>query len=159
MTKSEGQSAAGRVWLAGAGPGDPGLITVRAAEVLGQADLVLYDGLVNPLLLRLARGRCERTSRIRREGASIVPQEEINRRLIEAARQGLNVVRLKGGDPCIFGRGGRGGRGAASGGDFVRDHSGNNGGDGGGGVFGDFVHGSACVVSGGLCDGSRGSAA
>ena len=106
MTKSAGELAAGRVWLAGAGPGDPGLITVRAAEVLGQADQVLYDGLVNPLLLRLARGRCERTSRIRREGAAIVPQEEINRRLIEAARQGLNVVRLKGGDPCIFGRGG-----------------------------------------------------
>lgn len=106
MTKSDGEQRPGRVWLAGAGPGDPGLITMRAAEVLRQADLVLYDGLVNPLLLRLASGRCERTSRIRREGAAIVSQEEINRRLIEAARQGLNVVRLKGGDPCIFGRGG-----------------------------------------------------
>lgn len=106
MTNLEGEQQIGRVWLAGAGPGDPGLITVRAAEVLRQADLVLYDGLVNPLLLRLASGRCERTSRIRREGAVIVSQEEINRRLIEAARQGLNVVRLKGGDPCIFGRGG-----------------------------------------------------
>lgn len=106
MTSSVETGGVGRVWLAGAGPGDPGLITLRAVEVLRQADLVLYDGLVNPLLLRLTSGRCERTSRIRRAGAAIVPQEEINRRLIEAARQGLRVVRLKGGDPCIFGRGG-----------------------------------------------------
>ncbi len=95
----------GKVWLVGAGPGDPGLITVRGAQLLAEADLVLYDGLVNPLLLRLAHGQCERTARIRRDGQSIVPQADINQRLIQEARNGKWVVRLKGGDPYIFGRG------------------------------------------------------
>ncbi|MBL8813407.1 MAG: uroporphyrinogen-III C-methyltransferase [Planctomycetaceae bacterium] len=99
------QQAAGSVWLVGAGPGDPGLITVRGIEVLAQADLVLYDGLVNPLLLRHTKAVCERTARARRDGSAIVPQEEINRRLVEEARAGRKVVRLKGGDPYIFGRG------------------------------------------------------
>ncbi len=99
------KSESGRVWLVGAGPGDPGLITVRGAQLLAEADLVLYDGLVNPLLLKLAKGNCERTARVRRAGHSIVPQEEINQRLIDAARAGQRVVRLKGGDPYIFGRG------------------------------------------------------
>lgn len=96
---------AGRVYLAGAGPGDPGLITLRGAECLAAADLVLYDGLVNPLLLRHTRGVCERTARTRRDGTSIVSQQEINERLIAEARAGKVVVRLKGGDPYIFGRG------------------------------------------------------
>lgn len=104
MTSSEVQQA-GKVWLVGAGPGDPGLLTLRGAEVLAEADLVLYDGLVNPLLLRLTKGICERTARARRGSFRIVPQDEINARLIAAARSGLQVVRLKGGDPCIFGRG------------------------------------------------------
>ena len=95
----------GKVWLVGAGPGDPGLITVRGAQVLAEANLVLYDGLVNPLLLKLAHGRCERTARIRRDGQSIVPQSDINQRLIQEARNGQWVVRLKGGDPYTFGRG------------------------------------------------------
>jgi uroporphyrinogen III methyltransferase/synthase len=95
----------GKVWLVGAGPGDPGLITVRGAQLLADADLVLHDGLVNPLLLKLARGQCERTARIRRDGQAIVPQTEINERLIQEARRGKKVVRLKGGDPYIFGRG------------------------------------------------------
>ncbi len=95
----------GKVYLAGAGPGDPGLITLRAAECLAAADLVLYDGLVNPLLLRRTRGVCERTARTRRDGTTIVSQQEINDRLIAEARAGKIVVRLKGGDPYIFGRG------------------------------------------------------
>lgn len=95
----------GKVYLVGAGPGDPGLITVRGASCLADADLVLYDGLVNPLLLRLTKGKCERTARARRDGHSIVEQSEINERLIAEARTGKTVVRLKGGDPYIFGRG------------------------------------------------------
>jgi uroporphyrinogen III methyltransferase/synthase len=95
----------GKVYLAGAGPGDPGLITLRAAECLAEADLVLYDGLVNPLLLRRTGGICERTARTRRDGTTIVSQQEINERLIAEARAGKVVVRLKGGDPYIFGRG------------------------------------------------------
>ena len=98
-------SVNGKVYLAGAGPGDPGLITLRAAECLAEADLVLYDGLVNPLLLRRTRGICERTARTRRDGTTIVSQQEINERLIAEARAGKVVVRLKGGDPYIFGRG------------------------------------------------------
>ncbi len=96
----------GKVFLVGAGPGDPGLITVRGAECLAQADLVLYDGLVNPILLRLTKGICERTARTRRDDAVIVTQAEINGRLISEAQAGRTVVRLKGGDPYIFGRGG-----------------------------------------------------
>lgn len=95
----------GIVYLVGAGPGDPGLISVRAVECLKSADLVLYDGLANPLLLRHTDGVCERTSRARRDGVAIVPQEAINERLIAEARAGRVVVRLKGGDPYIFGRG------------------------------------------------------
>lgn len=98
-------SVIGKVYLAGAGPGDPGLITLRAAECLAEADLVLYDGLVNPLLLRRTRGVCERTARTRRDGTTIVSQQEINERLVAEARAGKVVVRLKGGDPYIFGRG------------------------------------------------------
>lgn len=89
----------------GAGPGDPGLLTLRGAEVLAEADLVLYDGLANPLLLRLTNGICERTARTRSGSGRIVPQQEINERLINEARSGRVVVRLKGGDPYIFGRG------------------------------------------------------
>ncbi|MEZ6060576.1 MAG: uroporphyrinogen-III C-methyltransferase [Planctomycetaceae bacterium] len=94
-----------KVYLVGAGPGDPGLLTLRAAELLSTADLVLYDGLVNPLLLRLTTGVCERTARTRQGDGSVVPQHEINQRLIEESRAGRTVVRLKGGDPFIFGRG------------------------------------------------------
>ncbi|MFV0443437.1 MAG: uroporphyrinogen-III C-methyltransferase [Planctomycetaceae bacterium] len=95
----------GRVYLVGAGPGDPGLLTLRGAELLARADLVLYDGLANPLLLRLTRGVCERTSRAREHAGATVPQSEVNQRLIAAARTGKCVVRLKGGDPFLFGRG------------------------------------------------------
>ena len=95
----------GTVYLIGAGPGDPGLLTLRGAELLAQADLVLYDGLVNPLLLRIARGRCERTSRVREDHGNKVAQADVNQRLIDAARAGETIVRLKGGDPFLFGRG------------------------------------------------------
>lgn len=95
----------GIVYLVGAGPGDPGLITLRGRECLAAADLVLYDGLVNPLLLRLTRGECVRTSRVRDSRGTRVEQEEVNARLIAAAREGRTVVRLKGGDPFLFGRG------------------------------------------------------
>ena len=98
-------SRVGKVFLVGAGPGDPGLITLRGVECLKQADLVLYDGLVNPLLLRHTTGVTERTARTRRGGPH-VPQDHVNGRMIEAARAGKTVVRLKGGDPFIFGRGG-----------------------------------------------------
>lgn len=97
--------ATGKVYLVGAGPGDPGLLTIKGSACLAEANLVLYDGLVNPLLLRLTKGQCERTARARRDGVSIVPQHEINERLIAEARSGKIVVRLKGGDPYIFGRG------------------------------------------------------
>lgn len=99
------EGTASCVYLVGAGPGDPGLISLRAVECLKQADLVLYDGLVNPLLLRHTHGQCERTARVRRDGTTIVQQDQINQRLIDEARAGRTVVRLKGGDPYIFGRG------------------------------------------------------
>jgi uroporphyrinogen III methyltransferase/synthase len=94
----------GKVYLVGAGPGDPGLLTIRGLECLRQADLVLYDGLVNPLILRFASGILERTHR-GVTGDSLTVQESINRRMIDEARAGKTVVRLKGGDPYIFGRG------------------------------------------------------
>lgn len=97
----------GKVYLVGAGPGDPGLLTVRGVECLAQADLVLYDGLVNPVLLKYARARCERTARVggARGDSRQLDQGEINARLVEAGLAGKTVVRLKGGDPFVFGRG------------------------------------------------------
>lgn len=95
----------GRVYLVGAGPGDPGLLTLRGAECLRQADLILYDGLVNPLLLRHSRATAERTCRAAGPHGRQIAQDEINQRLVEAAQAGRTVVRLKGGDPFIFGRG------------------------------------------------------
>jgi uroporphyrinogen III methyltransferase/synthase len=92
----------GAVYLVGAGPGDAGLLTLRGAELLRRADVVIYDLLVNPALLRIARPDAELISRRKR---SEVSQENINALMIEKARQGKNVVRLKGGDPYIFGRG------------------------------------------------------
>jgi len=96
----------GRVYLVGAGPGDPELLTLKGLRCLQQADFVLYDGLVNPLLLRHTHADAERTCRVSTPDGRRLPQEEINERLIAAARAGKSVVRLKGGDPFIFGRGG-----------------------------------------------------
>jgi uroporphyrinogen III methyltransferase / synthase len=95
----------GWVYLVGAGPGDPGLLTLRGAECLALADVVLYDGLVNPQLLRHTHARAERTSRADGDTGRRLDQAEINRRLVELALAGKTVVRLKGGDPFVFGRG------------------------------------------------------
>src|SRR6185503_5020675 len=92
----------GMVYLVGAGPGDAGLLTLRGAELLKRADVVIYDLLVNPELLRLARAECELISRGKRQEVS---QEDLNKLMISKARDGKCVVRLKGGDPYIFGRG------------------------------------------------------
>lgn len=99
------QMGCGRVYLLGAGPGDPELITRRAARRLGEADLVLYDALVHPELLDLAPKTAERVFVGKRAGRVYERQESINARMIEAARAGRVVARLKGGDPYLFGRG------------------------------------------------------
>jgi len=96
---------AGRVYLVGAGPGDPELITERGARRLAEADLVLYDALVHPSLLDRCRPGCETLFVGKRAGRVSERQDEITRRLVEAARAGKQVVRLKGGDPYLFGRG------------------------------------------------------
>ncbi|MDQ3979621.1 MAG: uroporphyrinogen-III C-methyltransferase, partial [Actinomycetota bacterium] len=93
------------VYLVGAGPGDPGLLTVRGAEVLAQADVVVHDRLSEASLLDLAPRHAERIDVGKSPGAPI-PQDEINAVLIERGRAGKHVVRLKGGDPFVFGRGG-----------------------------------------------------
>lgn len=95
----------GKVYLVGAGPGDPGLLTLRGLECLRRADVVLYDGLVNPLVLRYSKAKAERTCRVSAGGERHLDQDEINHRLVAAAKQGKTVVRLKGGDPFVFGRG------------------------------------------------------
>lgn len=96
----------GIVYLIGAGPGDPGLITVRGRERLAQADVVVYDRLVDPTLLEVARPDAERIYVGKEAHRHALSQEEINRLLVEKARAGLQVARLKGGDPFVFGRGG-----------------------------------------------------
>jgi len=95
----------GTVYLVGAGPGDPGLVTLRAVECLGRADLVLYDYLVNPAVLEHARPGAELVCLGHHSTGRMLSPEEINARMLEAARRGKTVVRLKGGDPSIFGRG------------------------------------------------------
>jgi uroporphyrinogen III methyltransferase/synthase len=96
----------GTVYLVGAGPGDAGLITVRGAELLGRADVVVYDALVNLDLLRLAPAEAEFIYAGKRSGDHAIPQDELNQLLVTKARAGKCVVRLKGGDPYVFGRGG-----------------------------------------------------
>lgn len=98
-------TSCGKVYLVGGGPGDPGLLTLKGRDCLERADLVLYDGLVNPLLLRHVSARAERTCRSPGPDGRVLAQDDINRRLIAAAQAGMTVVRLKGGDPFIFGRG------------------------------------------------------
>jgi uroporphyrinogen III methyltransferase/synthase len=105
MATSASQS--GIVYLVGAGPGDPGLLTRRGAELLGRAEVVIYDGLVHTSLLELAPPACERIyagKKHARTGAPLT-QEQINALLVEHGRAGKRVVRLKGGDPFVFGRG------------------------------------------------------
>jgi uroporphyrinogen III methyltransferase / synthase len=96
----------GVVYLVGAGPGDPGLVTVRALELVAVADLILYDRLVAAEILRGARPEAELVYVGKRPGEPTVEQAEIERRMVEAAKAGRSVVRLKGGDPFVFGRGG-----------------------------------------------------
>lgn len=99
-------SEPGRVYLIGAGPGDPGLMTVRGLEALRRAEVVVYDRLVNPALLDEAPETARRIFAGKHAGAHCLPQRRINAVLIEEARDGHIVVRLKGGDPFVFGRGG-----------------------------------------------------
>ena len=94
------------VYLVGAGPGDAGLLTLRGAELLARADVVIYDALVNPDLLRLAPKSAEFIYGGKRAKDNAIPQDELNQLLVARAREGKCVVRLKGGDPYIFGRGG-----------------------------------------------------
>ncbi len=96
----------GIVYLVGAGPGDPGLMTARSLELIGSADAIYYDRLIPPGALDGAREDAELVYVGKAPGRPSVPQEEIGERLIEAARAGKSVVRLKGGDPFVFGRGG-----------------------------------------------------
>jgi uroporphyrin-III C-methyltransferase/precorrin-2 dehydrogenase/sirohydrochlorin ferrochelatase len=98
--------AEGRVTLVGAGPGDPDLLTVKALRALQDADVVFYDELVSPEILDRARRDAARIPVGRRVGKPGIGQDAINRLLIEAAKSGQRAVRLKGGDPLVFGRGG-----------------------------------------------------
>ena len=98
--------APGEVWLVGAGPGDPGLLTLRAASALRVADIVFHDALPGRAVLAMARADATLQNVGKRKGNVPWPQERINAALIEAARAGQRVVRLKGGDPLLFGRGG-----------------------------------------------------
>src|SRR5437016_5665816 len=95
----------GMVYLVGAGPGDVGLLTLRGAELMARAEVVVYDALVNPELLRIAPKSAEVIYGGKRGGLQTIPQSELNRLLIDKAKQGKTVVRLKGGDPYVFGRG------------------------------------------------------
>lgn len=95
----------GKVYLVGAGPGDPGLLTLRAAQLLAGADAVVYDRLIHPEVLKHARPRARLLFVGKEGGGESVRQEEINALLIAQARLGRSVVRLKGGDPFVFGRG------------------------------------------------------
>lgn len=96
----------GKVWLVGAGPGDPDLLTLRAARLIMQARLIVHDGLVDPSILALARAEARLISVAKRRSRHTMAQEEINALLVSEALAGNDVVRLKGGDPFIFGRGG-----------------------------------------------------
>src|SRR3712207_3471160 len=96
----------GSVWLVGAGPGDPGLLTLHALRALEDADVVLHDALVSEAVLALANPVARLEPVGKRAGRASAKQLRINQRLIELARRGLRVVRLKGGDPFVFGRGG-----------------------------------------------------
>jgi len=96
----------GSVWLVGAGPGDPGLLSVLALHALARADVVVYDALVDPRILRLARSDAKLDHAGKRGGRPSPSQTDISARLIWLARDGNRVLRLKGGDPCVFGRGG-----------------------------------------------------
>jgi uroporphyrinogen III methyltransferase/synthase len=96
----------GKVFLVGAGPGDPGLLTLKGKAALERADVVVYDLLANPELLALAPASAQRINAGKRAGAHVLTQDQTNALLVKLAKQGKQVVRLKGGDPFVFGRGG-----------------------------------------------------
>ena len=99
-------SPVGKVWLVGAGPGDPDLLTLRAARLIMQAKVIVHDGLVDPAILALASPQARLISVAKSRSRHTLQQEEINALLVREALSGHDVVRLKGGDPFIFGRGG-----------------------------------------------------
>ena len=103
---SNSPTGEGRVWLVGAGPGDPDLLTVKALKTLRKADVVVHDGLVSDEILDLIPASARRINVVKRKSRHSYPQAEIERMLVAFAREGLTVVRLKGGDPFVFGRGG-----------------------------------------------------
>ncbi|MDP1632941.1 MAG: uroporphyrinogen-III C-methyltransferase [Caulobacter sp.] len=96
----------GRVWLVGAGPGDPDLLTLKAARLIAAAGVIVHDGLVSAEILAMAAPSARLIDVAKRKSRHTLPQDDINRLLVAFALQGLDVVRLKGGDPFIFGRGG-----------------------------------------------------
>ena len=104
MNKSR-KANTGKVYLVGAGPGDLGLVTLRAKECIERADVIGYDHLANPELLGWAREDAEIIYAGKKAGEHALKQDEINKLLVEKAREGKQVVRLKGGDPFVFGRG------------------------------------------------------
>ncbi len=106
----------GKVYLTGAGPGDIELLTLKALKVIKKADVIVYDRLANPDILKECKSGCEFIYVGKEDGKHILPQEEINRVLLECARKYDTVVRLKGGDPFVFGRGGEEGA-------FLHEHS------------------------------------
>jgi uroporphyrin-III C-methyltransferase len=98
--------ASGEAWIVGAGPGDPGLVTLRGQQLIGRADIILYDRLVAKPILDYARKEAELIFVGKRAGAQVMSQDEINALLVRLVRAGHRVCRLKGGDPFVFGRGG-----------------------------------------------------
>ena len=105
MSTSTSKSEKGKVYLVGAGPGDLGLVTLRAKELVENADVIVYDHLANPEVLGWARDNAEIIYAGKQAGEHSLSQSEINALLIEKAREGKKVDRLKGGDPFVFGRG------------------------------------------------------